>query len=118
VAHLPYRDVTVGDLLTRLSIDLPDADALVYGDGPRYTFRTLEREARTMARGLLAIGVERGERVVIWATNVPEWVVLQFAIAKIGAIVVAAHTGSIAAVVHLRPEHASPRHGRVSVSHM
>ena len=94
MGHPPYRDVTVGDLLTRLSADLPDCDALLYADGPRYTFRALEQEARTIARGLLAIGVEPGERVIIWATNVPEWVVLQFALAKIGAIVVAAHTAS------------------------
>ncbi len=92
--HPPYRDVTVGNLLTRLSTDLPDADALVYAGGPRYTFGTLEREARTIGRGLLAIGVEPRERVVVWAANVPEWVVLQFALAKIGAIVVAAHTSS------------------------
>jgi len=88
----PYHDVTVGDLLTRLASALPDHDALVYTDGPRYTFRELEREARTIARGLMAAGVEPGERVVVWATNVPEWVVLQFAIAKIGAILVTANT--------------------------
>ena len=87
-----YRDVTVGDLLTRLACAIPDADALVYGGGPRYTFATLEREARTIARGLIAIGIEPGERVVLWATNVPEWVVLQFALAKIGAILVTANT--------------------------
>src|SRR5438552_12746493 len=40
----------------------------------------------------MASGVERGERVVLWATNVPEWVVLQFALAKIGAILVTANT--------------------------
>ena len=87
-----YHDVTVGDLLTRLSTDLPDSDALVYGSGPRYSFDALETDARTIARGLLAIGVEPGERVVLWATNVPEWVVLQFALAKIGAILVPVHT--------------------------
>src|SRR5207248_3561677 len=87
------RDVTVGDLLTHLAAALPDCDALVYGDGgPRYTFAALEREARTIARGLIAIGIEPGERVVLWATNVPEWVVLQFALAKIGAILVTANT--------------------------
>src|SRR4029453_18514971 len=48
--------------------------------------------ARTIARGLMAKGVERGERVVLWATNVPQWVVLQFALAKIGAILVTANT--------------------------
>ena len=88
----PFRDVTVGDLLSRLAAALPDREALVYGDGPRFTFATLEQEARTIARGLMAFGVARGERVVLWATNVPEWVVLQFAVAKVGAILVTANT--------------------------
>src|SRR5262249_2619754 len=87
-----FRDVTVGELLTRLATSLPDEDALVYAAGPRYTFSALDREVRTMARGLAAVGVERGERVVVWATNVPEWVVLQFALARIGAILVTANT--------------------------
>src|SRR5687767_5351975 len=88
----PYRDVSVGRLLTELSTALPDNPALLYAGGPRFTFAQLEREARTIARGLIAAGVERGERVVVWATNVPEWVVLQFALAKIGAILVTANT--------------------------
>jgi fatty-acyl-CoA synthase len=88
----PFRDITVGDLLTRLAHALPSNEALVYADGPRYTFESLEREARTIARGLIALGVEPGERVVLWATNVPEWIVLQFALAKIGAILVTANT--------------------------
>jgi fatty-acyl-CoA synthase len=88
----PFRDVTVGDLLSRLAAALPDREALVYGDRPRFTFAALEQEARTIARGLMALGVARGERVVLWATNVPEWVVLQFAVAKAGAILVTANT--------------------------
>src|SRR4030088_2807519 len=91
-ARPPFRDVTVGDLLTRLAQALPDRDALVYRDGPRFTFAALELEARTIARGLMALGVARGERVVCWATNVPQWVVLQFAVAKAGAILVTANT--------------------------
>jgi fatty-acyl-CoA synthase len=87
-----FRDVTVGTLLTRLADEVPDRPALLYHPGPRYTFGALEREARTIARGLIAAGVEPGERVVLWATNVPEWVVLQFALAKIGAILVTANT--------------------------
>src|SRR5437899_11224915 len=88
----PYRDVTVGDLLTRLARALPDHDALVYSERPRFTFDALEREARTVARGLMALGVAPGERVVLWATNVPEVIVLQFALAKIGAVLVTANT--------------------------
>jgi fatty-acyl-CoA synthase len=71
---------------------VPAHEALVYAGGPRISFDALEREARTIARGLIAVGVAPGERVVLWATNVPEWVVLQFALAKIGAILVTANT--------------------------
>jgi fatty-acyl-CoA synthase len=91
--HNPdYRDLTVGALLTRLARDLPDHEALVHARGSRFTFSQLDAEARTIARGLVASGVDRGERVVVWATNVPEWIVLQFALAKIGAILVTANT--------------------------
>ena len=87
-----YRDVTVGGLLTELAAALPDNPALVYETAPRFTFAELEREANTIARGLIAAGVEPAERVVVWSTNIPEWVVLQFALAKIGAILVTANT--------------------------
>jgi fatty-acyl-CoA synthase len=95
-----YRDVTVGALLTRLAEALPDNEALVYSDrGLRWTFAELESEARLVARGLMACGVERGERVALWATNVPEWVTLQFALAKIGAILVTVNTSLRAAEI-------------------
>ncbi len=89
----PYRDVTVGALLTLLAQSIPNNEALVYTDrGLRFTFAELEAEARLIARGLMASGVQRGGRVALWATNVPEWVVLQFALAKIGAILVTVNT--------------------------
>lgn len=89
----PYRDVTIGTLLTRLAESIPDNEALVYSDrNLRLTFADLETEARLIARGLMACGVERGERVALWATNVPEWIVLQFSLAKIGAILVTVNT--------------------------
>jgi fatty-acyl-CoA synthase len=89
----PLRDVTVGALLTRLAAAIPTHDALVYPHiNLRLTFEELEQEARLVARGLMANGVARGERVALWATNVPEWIVLQFALAKIGAVLVAVNT--------------------------
>jgi len=97
----PYRDVTVGHLLTRLADALPDREALVYSHlGLRFTFKTLEAEARRIARGLLTHGVARGDRVAVWATNVPEWIVLQFALAKMGAILVTVNTALRAQEVH------------------
>jgi len=89
----PFRDVTVGRLLTRLAEALPGNEALVYSDrNLRLSFADLEWEARLIARGLIAAGVNRGDRIAVWSTNVPEWIVLQFALAKIGAILVTVNT--------------------------
>ena len=88
-----YRDVSVGELLTLLAEDYPQNEALIYPDRRlRYDFSQLEWFARQVAKGLLSIGVQRGDRVALWAPNVPEWVVLQFALAKIGAVLVTVNT--------------------------
>jgi fatty-acyl-CoA synthase len=90
---VPYRDISVGALLSRLADDLPGREALVYSHaGERWTFRALDDEARLIARGLVAVGVKPGDRVAVWATSVPEWIVLQFALAKLGAILVTVNT--------------------------
>ncbi len=90
---MAYRDVTVGGLLTLLAREIPGNEALVHRErGWRLSFAELEEEARLIARGLIGAGVGRGDRVAIWATNVPEWVVLQFALAKIGAVLVTVNT--------------------------
>jgi fatty-acyl-CoA synthase len=94
------RDVTVGRLLTMLAAQHGSREALVYShDGLRWTFETLNDEACRVARGLMAHGVAPGERVAVWATNVPEWIVLQFALAKIGAILVTVNTSLRAAEI-------------------
>ena len=111
---LPLRDVTVGALLSRLAEALPDREALVYSHtGARWTFRALNDEARLVARGLIANGVMPGDRVAVWATNMPEWIVLQFALAKIGAILVTVNTAlraprSSTSCGRARPPRSSP----------
>lgn len=88
-----YRDVCIGELLAQLARDYPNREALIYPDRAlRYDFSQLESLARKVARGLLGLGIESGDRVALWAPNVPEWVVLQFALAKIGAILVTVNT--------------------------
>ena len=95
-----YRDVGVGELLTMLARDYPQNEALIYPDRAlRYDFSQLEWLARKIARGLLSLGIERGDRVALWAPNVPEWVVLQFALAKIGAVLVTVNTSLRAAEI-------------------
>jgi fatty-acyl-CoA synthase len=88
-----YRDVTLGEMLSQLARHYPQNEALIYPDrGLRYDFSHLEWLARQTAKGLLSLGIERGDRVALWAPNVPEWVVLQFALAKIGAVLVTVNT--------------------------
>ena len=92
-ADLSYKDCTVGGLLTELAQRLPDHEALIYPyRSLRWNFGRVEQEAVRVARSLLALGIEKGDRAAIWATNIPEWVVLQFALAKIGAILVTVNT--------------------------
>ena len=80
---------TVGGLLEEIARRFPGNDALVYPDrGLRLSYRDFDALCDRVAKGLLRLGVKKGDHVAIWATNVPEWVVLQFATAKIGAVLV------------------------------
>ncbi len=84
---------TVGALLDDMARRYPDNEALVYHErGLRYTYREFNEVCRRVAKGLLKLGVKKGDNVSIWAYNVPEWVILQFATAKIGAILVTINT--------------------------
>ncbi len=86
-------NLTVGALMDDMARRYPDNEALVYTErGLRYTYHELNDICRRVAKGLLAMGVKKGDNVSIWAYNVPEWVVLQFATAKIGAVLVTVNT--------------------------
>ncbi len=91
-------DFTVGGLLDHIADRFPDNEALVYPDrGIRHTYREFNDVCRQAAKGLLSLGVKKGDHVSIWANNVPEWVILQFATAKIGAVLVTINTSYKAA---------------------
>ncbi|MBN2644360.1 MAG: AMP-binding protein [Desulfuromonadaceae bacterium] len=84
---------TVGGLLEDMAQRFPENDALVYPDrGLRLSYAQFNSQCDRIARGLLAMGVKKGDHLSIWATNVPEWVLLQFASAKIGAVLVTVNT--------------------------
>jgi fatty-acyl-CoA synthase len=87
------RDVTLGQMLDETVARHPDREALVYVDrNYRMTWRQLAEQTDRLARGLMAMGVQKGEKVAIWATNVPDWVLLMFATAKIGAVLLTVNT--------------------------
>jgi fatty-acyl-CoA synthase len=84
---------TIGGLLERNAAAWPDEEALIYPNRDRrHTWASLNDEADRLARGLMALGVEKADRVAIWATNVPEWLTLLHATAKIGAVLVTVNT--------------------------
>jgi fatty-acyl-CoA synthase len=88
-SDVPLIGSTIGDLFDRVVEQLPDHEALVScHQRLRYTYRELQAECDRFARGLLALGVTKGDRVGIWAPNYAEWIVAQFATPKIGAILV------------------------------
>ncbi len=81
--------ITIGDLLDSQTERFGDREALVHVEtGVRYTYREFKEECDRVARGLMAIGIEKGQHVGIWVTNYSEWVIAQFATAKIGAVLV------------------------------
>jgi len=84
---LPLIDVTIGAMLDRAVSRWPDAEALVSVEqGIRWGFAEFSRRVDDVAAGLLALGLERGDRVGIWAPNCAEWTLMQFATARVGLI--------------------------------
>jgi len=86
---LPLQGITVGEMLNRIAAKYPDSEALVsVHQNIRWTYREFLDRVEELARALMALDVERGDRVGVWALNYAEWVLAQFATAKIGAIMV------------------------------
>ncbi len=86
---VPLLGETIGENLDRIAARFPDTDAVVsVHQGRRLTYREFAAETDRLARAFIAAGVEHGERVGIWSPNSVEWVLVQYATAKIGAILV------------------------------
>ncbi|MFL0176053.1 AMP-binding protein [Mycobacterium sp. SMC-13] len=85
----PILEETIGANFERTVAAHPDTLALVdRGQGLRYTYAELNAEVDLIARGLMARGIEKGDRVGVWSPNCAQWIVTQLATAKIGAILV------------------------------
>jgi fatty-acyl-CoA synthase len=81
--------LTVGGLLDLVHGRRPDDEALVYADrNLRYTYAQFREVVENCARSLMALGIQKGDHVAVWGQNVPEWVTLQFATGKVGAVLV------------------------------
>ena len=90
VAHWAER-LTAGELPREAAARFGDKEALTF-KGQRHSFRQLADAVDAAAKGFLRRGIQPGEKVAIWLTNCPEWIVAMFALAKIGAIHVPINT--------------------------
>ncbi len=86
-------EITIGDLLEKQATLYPDQDAVVspYLD-VRYTYKQFNELTDLVARGFMGMGIQKGDKVSIWASNYPEWIITQFATAKMGAVLVTVNT--------------------------
>ncbi|GEL22186.1 fatty-acyl-CoA synthase [Pseudonocardia sulfidoxydans NBRC 16205] len=89
ISEVPLLGDTIGDNLDRTATAQPDVEALVeVPTARRWTYAQLREDVDVVAMGLMRAGIGKGDRVGIWAPNMAEWTLVQYATAKIGAILV------------------------------
>ncbi len=92
----PLLEMTVGDLLDRRADEIPTQEAVVYSCYPefggaldiRWTYQEYRERANAVARGLMALGLKKGDHIAVWAANLPEWLLIQMGAAKAGLVLV------------------------------
>lgn len=89
VSDIPLLGLTISEVLKNTVDKFPDAEALVVPhQNYRATYAEFWQQAEEVAKGILSYGVKKGDRVGIWSPNRYEWVLMQFATARIGVIMV------------------------------
>ena len=88
-----FTELPLGKFFESMVEKQPDHEFIVYPDrNLRFTYKEFDERVDNLAKGMLAIGIEKGDHVGIWAKNVPEWLTYMFATAKIGATIVTVNT--------------------------
>jgi fatty-acyl-CoA synthase len=86
---IPLLGETIGENLRRIAAAYSDHEAVIdVPSGRRWTYAQFDADTDTLARGLIVTGIKAGDRVGIWSPNCPEWVLLQYATAKAGVVLV------------------------------
>ena len=89
ISDTPLLGLTIGDLFDQTVEKYPDNPALISRQQKiRLSYRELQKEVNQCAKGLMHLGLQKGQRIGIWSPNRAEWCVTQFATSKIGAILV------------------------------
>jgi len=90
---MSFIEQTIGEVLETQVAKYPDKDFVVYADRDlRFTYQQFDERVNAMAKGFLAMGLKKGDHLGIWANNVPDWLTILFATAKIGVVLVTVNT--------------------------
>ena len=88
-----FVNKTMGQLISETAALYPENTALISPEfGIRQTYREFYKTCRDIAKGLMAMGVKRGDNVAVWTTNIPEWLYLQYSLGMTGGILVSVNT--------------------------
>jgi fatty-acyl-CoA synthase len=88
-----FTNDTIGEFFEKQAQKDPDREFLVYPDrNLRFTYKEFDERTDLLAKGLLEIGIKKGDHIGIWARNVPDWLTFMFATAKIGVVLVTVNT--------------------------
>jgi fatty-acyl-CoA synthase len=88
-----FVNKTIGQLIKETAARYPENTALISTEfGIRQTYSEFYQKCRDVAKGLMAIGVKRGDNIAVWTTNIPEWLYLQFALGMTGGVLVTVNT--------------------------
>ncbi len=93
---IPLLEISIGDLLDRRAEEIPTQEAIVYSCYPefggaldiRLTYHEYRERVNGIARGLLALGLNKGDHIAVWAVNLPEWPLLELAAFKAGLVLI------------------------------
>jgi len=86
---------TLWEMFERIAGQFRDRDALVHTErGVRFNYALLSWEVERAAKGLIHLGIQQGDRVALWAPNVPEWVISLLALSRLGAVTVPVDPGA------------------------
>jgi fatty-acyl-CoA synthase len=90
---MDFINETIGEILENWAAKTPDRDFMVYADRDlRFTYAEFNERATCLAKGLKAIGINKGDHLGVWANNVPDWLTLLFATARMGVVLVTVNT--------------------------
>ena len=89
ISEANLAQISIGELLAEAAKQYPSSEALIYAHQPdieeqRWTYNELDTVSSNLAKGLIELGLSRGDAVGVWGPNHPEWIIIEYALAKAG----------------------------------